>query len=194
MRVGSYFDKAGRLGMSLPEPKHPGYTVEDWKQWDGRWELINGNAYDMTLAPSTEHQRISTRLNAGIFHALEEAKKKSGGECEVFAAPTDVYLDSGVMQPDLLVVCDPAKITPRGIEGPPDLVVEILSPSTASKDWSHKCWAYAAAGVPEYLIVDPDGRFGLLLRLEAGRYEETSRVDWGGIVAILGGRLNVTLG
>ncbi len=181
--------------MSLPERKHSGYTLEDWKHWDGRWELINGDAYDMTPAPSTEHQMISSNLHAVIWNALAEAKQKAGGgDCRIFAAPTDVYLDSGVLQPDLLVVCDPAKITPRGIEGPPDLVVEILSPSTASKDWSHKRWAYAAAGVPEYLIVDPDERFGLLLTLEAGRYEETSRADWGGIVAIFGGKLNVTLG
>ena len=72
--------------------------------------------------------------------------------------------------------------------------MEILSSSTASKDWSHKRWAYAAAGVPEYLIVDPDEQFGLLLRLETGRYEETARVDWGAVVAILGGRVSVTLG
>lgn len=181
--------------MSLPELKHSGYTLEDWKQWEGRWELINGDAYDMTPAPSTHHQEISSNLHAAIWNALGEAKKKAGGgDCKVFAAPTDVYLDSGVVQPDLLVVCDPGKITARGIEGPPDLVVEILSPSTAGKDWSHKRWAYAAAGVLEYLIVDPDERFGVLLKLEGGRYEETSRVEWGGIVAILGGKLSVALG
>ena len=181
--------------MSLPELRHPGYTLEDWKMWDGRWELINGVAYDMTPAPSTNHQGVSSNLHAAIWNALEEAKQKTGGgDCKVFAAPTDVYLDSGVMQPDLLVVCDARKISKRGIEGPPDLVVEILSPSTAGKDWSHKRWAYAAAGVPEYLIVDPDEQFGLLLRLEAGRYEETTRVDWGAVVAILGGKVSVTLG
>ena len=181
--------------MPLPELKHHGYTIEDWKMWDGRWELINGVAYDMTPAPNTDHQRISTRLNAGIFDALKEAKRKSGsGECEVFAAPTDVYLESGVVQPDLLVVCDPTKVSKRGIEGAPDLVVEILSPSTAGKDWSHKRWAYEAAGVREYLIVDPDELVGVLLQLESGRYLEAARVEWGAVVALLGGTLSVTLG
>lgn len=95
--------------------------------------------------------------------------------------------------PDLLVVCDPAKINPRGIEGPPDLVVEILSPSTAAKDIVRKRWTYEAAGVPEYVIVDPDEQVGLLLRLENRRYEEAQRVVWGTVVKLLGGRLSITV-
>jgi Uma2 family endonuclease len=181
--------------MNLPELKHPGYTLEDWKSWEGRWELINGIAYDMTPAPSTEHQQISMTLSARIFAALEESKRKAGGgTCQVFAAPTDVFLESGVVQPDLLVICDPAKVSSRGIEGAPDLVVEILSPATANKDTVRKRWTYEAAGVPEYLIVDPDERVGMLLRLEGGRYEEAARIEWGSLVAFLGGKLNVMLG
>jgi Uma2 family endonuclease len=73
-------------------------------------------------------------------------------------------------------------------------VVEILSPSTAGKDVTRKRWAYEAAGVPEYLIVDPDERVGLLLRLEDGRYEEAARVEWGAVVGLLDGKLPVSLG
>lgn len=181
--------------MGLPQPKHSGYTLDDWKNWEGRWELIHGVAYDMTPAPSLEHQRISSRMNVAIANALEDAKKKaSSGECEILAAPLDVFLESGVFQPDLVVVCDPAKKSERGVEGAPDLVVEILSPRTASKDTVRKRWAYEAAGVPEYLIVDPDERVGVLLRLEAGRYQEAARVEWGAVVALLGGTISVTLG
>lgn len=183
--------------MSLPQLKHPGYTIEDWKTWDGRWELINGVAYDMTPSPSFEHQRVSIRLGAAIFNALEEEKRRSGGgECEVVAAPMDLYLsgEQSVYQPDLMVVCDPSKITQRGIEGAPDLVVEILSPSTANKDTVRKRWSYEGAGVPEYLIVDPDERVGLLLCLEGGRYVEAARIEWGTAVALLGGKLSITLG
>lgn len=181
--------------MGLPQPKHSGYTLADWKGWEGRWELIHGVAYDMTPAPSFEHQRISSRLHIAIGIALVDAKKKAGGgECEVLAAPLDVFLESGVFQPDLVVVCDSAKKSERGIEGAPDLVVEILSPRTASKDTVRKRWAYEAACVPEYLIVDPDERVGVLLRLEAGRYQEAARVEWGAVVALLGGTINVTLG
>ncbi|MBP1627855.1 MAG: Uma2 family endonuclease [Holophagaceae bacterium] len=180
--------------MNLPQPRHPGYSLEDWQTWDGRWELIDGVAYDMTPAPSLEHQRVSTRLSARVFSALEEAKRgHSGAECEVIAAPVDVYLNGGVVQPDLVIVCDPAKKTPRGIEGAPDLVVEILSPNTAGKDHSTKRWMYESAGIPEYLVVDPEERIGILLRLQNGRYQEASRVEWGSVVALLDGKLPVTL-
>jgi Uma2 family endonuclease len=181
--------------MSLPQPKQPRYTFEDWKTWEGRWELINGAAYNMTPAPSLEHQRTVSRLHLAIGNALEAGKLKSGGgECEIFPAPVDVFLGDSVLQPDLLVVCDSAKKSERGIEGAPDLVVEILSPSTANKDTVRKRWTYEAAGVPEYLIVDPDERVGLLLRLENGRYEEAARVEWGAVVALLGARISVVLG
>lgn len=180
--------------MNLPQPQQPGYTLEDWKQWDGRWELIHGVAYDMTPSPGTKHQEVSDRLAFALESALREARKNSGGsDCKLFIAPTDVFLDTGVLIPDLLVVCDPAKISPRGIEGPPDLVVEILSPSTASKDTVRKRWTYEAAGVPEYLIVDPDEQVGLLLRLENRRYEEAQRVAWGTLVGLLGERLSITV-
>lgn len=181
--------------MSLPQLKHPGYTLEDWKSWEGRWELINGVAYDMTPAPSTTHQELVGSMYFQVRGALEEFKRKSGGgSCRVFVSPVDVFLDGGVVQPDLLVVCDPTKISERGIEGAPDLVVEILSPSTAGKDVTRKRWAYESAGVPEYLIVDPNEQVGVLLRLDAGRYEEATRVEWGAVVAILGGKLSITLG
>ena len=181
--------------VSLPQLKHPSYTLEDWRSWEGRWELINGVAYDMTPAPNFEHQRISTKLILAIGIALEEAKRETGGgECEVLAAPLDVFLESGVVQPDLVVVCDPAKKSDRGVEGAPDLVVEILSPSTAGKDVTRKWWLYEAAGVPEYLIVDPVEQRGQLLRLVEGHYRETAHLEWGKVIALLGGKITITLG
>lgn len=182
--------------MGLPQLRHPGYTLEDWKTWEGRWELIDGVAYDMTPSPSTEHQRISSDLHLSIALALREAQKAhGGGDCQIFHAPTDVFLEQGVFIPDLLVVCDPAKISPRGIEGAPDLVIEILSPSTAAKDMTRKRWAYEEAGVPEYLIVDPENRVGVLLRLDhAKRYQEVARIEWGALIELLGGTLSFPLG
>jgi Uma2 family endonuclease len=115
---------------------------------------------------------------------------------EVFSAPIDVFLpgEESLYQSDLVIVCDPSKVASHGIVGVPGLIVEILSPATASRDTVRKRWACEAAGVPEYLIVDPDGRVGLLLRLEEGRYEEAARVEWGSVVGLLGGKLPVTLG
>lgn len=183
--------------MNLPRPKHPGYTLEDWKTWDGRWELIHGVAYDMSPAPTTVHQKLVGSLYFQIRSSFEEAKHGSGGgECEVFVSPLDVFLSPGqVVQPDLVVVCDPSKIALRGIEGAPDLVVEVLSPSTAGKDWSHKRWAYEAAKVLEYLIVDPEEQVAELLRLDTeGHYQTAARVEWGAVVGLLGGTLSLTLG
>ena len=182
--------------MSLPELKQAGYTIEDWKTWDGRWELIHGMAYDMTPSPSPDHQRVSFTLQKAIDAALEDIKHRHKDTCEILSAPLDLFLpkEQSVYQPDLVVVCDPTKITRRGVEGVPDLVVEILSPSTGSRDWSRKRWSYEAAGIPEYLIVDPDEQFGVLLRLEAGRYVEAARVEWGAVLTLLGGKISITLG
>jgi len=184
--------------VSLPQPRHPGYTLEDWKTWEGSWELINGFAfptYGMAPAPGLEHQRVSGRLERAIEAALAERGHRQGGRpCELLHAPLDVYLEAGVFQPDIVVLCDPAKASPRGIEGAPDLVVEILSPGTAGKDWTHKRWAYEASGIPEYLIVDPDGGVGVLLTLTGGRYLETARIPWGSTVALLGGTIRILVG
>ena len=177
--------------MNLPQ-----LTLEDWKQWEGRWELIHGVAYDMPPAPGLEHQRISMQLSLEIANALRIGKKQSGGgDCEVFAAPIDLFLDANVFQPDLLVVCDPAKKKEGGIQGPPELVVEILSRRTSGKDLTTKRWSYEAAKIPEYLILDPEEKVGLLLRLDdQGRYQDAARLKWGDPVTLLEGRITLTLG
>jgi Uma2 family endonuclease len=128
------------------------YTWADYKTWpEGeRWEIIEGVAYNMSPAPSTRHQSIA----GNFFGILRE--KLSGKSCKPFIAPTDVKLsDFDVVQPDILVVCDLAKITPSHIEGPPDLIVEVLSPSTSPKDLREKKRLYQRAGVREYVVVDP---------------------------------------
>ena len=81
-----------RRTLNRPQLRHPGYPREDWKAVEGRWQLINGAAYDMAPAPSTEHQRITAELPVAIVKAREEAKRKSGGGTwEAFFVPTDAY-------------------------------------------------------------------------------------------------------
>ena len=149
----------------------------------------------MTTAPSTEHQAISLSLAARMFAVLELARTKGGGGgCAVFAAPTDVFLASGVVQPDLLIVCAPAEVSARGIEGPPDLVVEILSPTTGQKDLTTRRWLYEAARVPEYLLVYPEERRAERLTLGADRiYQTSDRIEWGGRLSLLSGRVVIPL-
>lgn len=133
--------------------KEEGLTYEDYARLpeDGpRYELADGKLELMSPAPSPEHQRIGVRL-------LFLLQFYCGNEFILLNAPIDVILaPDEVRQPDLLMVHKSREdiITPRGVEGPPDLVVEILSPSTALKDRFVKSEVYARFGVKEYWLVD----------------------------------------
>ena len=139
------------------------FTYGDYRRWDDgeRWELIDGQAWSMSPAPMTRHQRLSRHLFTRLVEFLE------GKPCEAFDAPFDVLLPAGdeaddevdtIVQPDILVICDKAKITEAGARGAPDFIVEILSPSTAKKDLSDKFSLYERHRVREYWAVDPDAQ------------------------------------
>jgi len=153
--------------FALPQDNR--HTWTEYRTWpdDERWEIIDGVAYNMSPAPSTRHQAIVGNLFAYLHRHL------AGKGCRPFMAPTDVRIsETDVVQPDILVVCDPARITPSHIEGAPDLVMEVLSPGTSAKDLREKKWLYQRSGVREYWVVDPlelyvqrflltrDGRYG----------------------------------
>lgn len=148
--------------MSIARNRDDYFTYGDYLAWpeDERWELIDGRAYAMTPAPTTRHQRLVVIL----AHLLETFFENR--QCKVYAAP-DVRLPKGneadeaidtVVQPDLLVVCDAAKVDEKGIRGAPDLVIEILSQSTSDRDLGTKLFLYQKHGVRCYLIVDPWGK------------------------------------
>ena len=135
---------------ALPQDRR--HTWTEYQTWsdDERWELIDGVAYNMSPAPSIRHQRVASNFHGVLYRML------AGKSCRPFMAPTDVRLsETDVVQPDILVICDPGKITPSHIEGAPELVVEILSPGTSAKDLREKKWLYQRAGVREYIVVDP---------------------------------------
>lgn len=155
------------------------YTYEDYYTWDDgkRWELIGGVPYAMPSETLTRHQRISGEVGRQLFNFL-----KGRPCCEVFAAPFDVRLNAGdaddtVVQPDLVVVCDRAKIDDRGCKGAPDLVMEILSPSTARHDRIVKLKLYQQAGVREYWIVDPETKTVQVFLLKDGQYVVAGYTD-----------------
>lgn len=136
--------------MAQPLEKDERFTYQEYLTWnDGeRWELIDGVAYNMSPAPGTRHQGVAGNLYRFL------ADKLAGRPCRAFIAPTDVVLsDYDVVQPDVLVVCDQAKITPANIQGAPDLVVEVLSPSTSLKDLREKMALYEKSAVREYVVV-----------------------------------------
>lgn len=117
-----------------------------------RWERISGIIYDMTPPPSSQHQSIVSSLNGEFYTYLKEKP------CKVFPAPFGVWLEDdndNYVEPDITIVCDPSKIKIKGCVGVPDLVVEVLSPTTALKDKRVKLRTYRLSGVREYWIVDP---------------------------------------
>lgn len=141
---------------ALPEKKQGQYTIEDVEALPGdqRVELLDGVIYDLG-APSVVHQIILGELIVS-FHAQIAA---CGRDCQVLFAPTDVQIAKDLftmVQPDLLIVCDRDILTRKRIVGAPDLLVEILSPSTRALDMELKLWKYKDTGVREYWIVDPD--------------------------------------
>ncbi|MBF0524367.1 MAG: Uma2 family endonuclease [Deltaproteobacteria bacterium] len=152
------------------------FTYADYLEWpeDERWELIEGQAFDMTPAPSPQHQQMLVELARQIANFLV------GRACVVYVAPFDVRLPEGdeddlriktVVQPDIAVICNRSKIDARGSRGAPDFVVEIISPSSASKDQITKTALYEKKGVKEYWIIRPSDNT-LIIRLlgENGQY------------------------
>ncbi len=128
-----------------------------------RYELIAGEVH-VTPAPSPLHQRLVQRL-------LRTLEDHFHPPAEVLVSPIDVILTPhDVVQPDLVVVADPAQVSERGIEGAPLIVVEVISPATAQYDRSTKAQRYAALGVRHYWVADPAIRQVECYRLEAGAY------------------------
>ena len=161
------------MGVALRKEKH--YTYADYLTWpdDARYELIDGEAFLMSPAPLVEHQEVAGE----VFRQL--ANQLDGQPCRPYIAPVDVRLPrtdeadaaiDTVVQPDVLVVCDPSKIDRRGVRGAPDWVLALLSPSTAAHDQIAKRGTYERAGVREYWLVHPGDRTLTVYLLENGRY------------------------
>ena len=134
--------------------KHKNYTLQDYLQWpdEERWEIIDGAAYNMTPAPSIKHQILVDNIHGSL-------KKHPENKCFTGFAPIDVVLDEhNVVQPDVLVVCDKAKITEKNVQGAPDLVVEVVSPSDRVREVEDKTRAWVEAGARAVWVAWPNTR------------------------------------
>jgi len=154
--------------MAIRQVQEHYNTYEDWQKTkhddQSRIELVDGEIY-MLASPSSRHQAISREIFGQLYMFLQ------GKICKLFAGPIDVRLDKDtVVVPDIIVVCDPKKITRDGIEGAPDLIVEILSPSTSRRDRITKFSLYRRTGVPEYWIVDPVENTLTVHQLDRNKY------------------------
>ena len=156
------------------------YTYADYLTWwdDKRRELIDGFIKIMSPAASFPHADISSN----IHYTLKAHIKKNRGECKVLTAPFDVRLPVNgktlnneiftVVQPDICVVCDKSKLDRRGCLGAPDMIVEILSPSSLKRDMTEKFPLYERAGVREYWVVNPDApSVNVFLLQNDGQYD-----------------------
>ncbi len=175
--------------MGLPRRDHKRHSYADYLGWpeDVRYELIDGIAYLMAPAPNLEHQDIAGEIYYQLRQALEDKP------CRAFVAPVDVRLPKAdepdgtidtVVQPDVLVVCDGSKLDRRGVRGAPDLVVEVLSPATASHDQIVKRRVYERAGVREYWLVHPLDRIVTIYRLADGEYGKPDVQELSGETAL----------
>jgi len=151
------------------------YTYAEYLSWPGneRYQLIDGEAFLMAPAPAVRHQTVVMEVSSQAHVALK------GTPCQVFTAPLDVRLPKvdemdeqidTVVQPDILVVCDPKKVDERGVRGAPDWVVEVLSPFTAGLDHVKKRRIYEQAGVREYWLIQPMDRVLTVYTLVDGQY------------------------
>ncbi|MBA2490431.1 MAG: Uma2 family endonuclease [Gammaproteobacteria bacterium] len=191
--------------MGLPLRDAQRHTYREYRTWpeDVRYELIDGMAYAMA-PPVRIHQRVMLEMARQIAGALEDSP------CEVNVAPFDVRLPDGIesdddvltaVQPDIVVVCDPDKLDTYGCRGAPDIVIEVLSPSTAAHDQTVKLAAYERHGVKEYWLVHPADRIVTVYSWANGGYSRPAisefegtltsnavpmiSIDWARIVARL---------
>lgn len=159
------------------------YTYADYLNWDDgeRREIIDGEVYNMSPAPRRIHQKISGNLFRKIGNYLD------GKTCQAYTAPFDVRLPltkdnsdikiDTVVQPDIVVVCDQSKLDDWGCIGVPDLVIEIISESTANKDLKIKFNLYEKVGVKEYWIVFPDEKIIQIYKLVNNEYGKPEVYD-----------------
>lgn len=145
----------------------PHYTVEDYQHWEGDWELIDGLAISMSPSPFGHHERIVTRL---AFELRLQIRDKQC-LCELYTNLDWIVSDNTVFRPDLMAVCGDQP--DKHLHSAPALAVEVLSPSTRLRDLTLKRDRFMAAGVADYLAIDPEMRSVTHYHHEgAGEYRE----------------------
>jgi Uma2 family endonuclease len=162
--------------VNEPDLEYGNYSYADYLKWQMEEvvELIKGKIFKKAAAaPKRIHQKVSGELFLRLGNFLK------GQKCQVYSAPFDVRFPKAskadhkihdVVQPDICVVCDPAKLDERGCIGAPDLIVEILSPGNSKTELKHKFELYESNGVREYWIIHAETQDLLIYRLTDGKY------------------------
>ncbi len=147
----------------------PHYTYEDYCNWEGRWELIDGIPFAMSPAPTPKHQLVGGNLITEFNIALKKVKCK---KCKVYEFIDVKFSEDTILQPDVCIVCEP--ITKHFLDFPATLVVEILSPATAFKDRNSKFFLYEKMGIKYFLIVDIERQIIEINTLHSQQYQLTT--------------------
>ena len=148
---------------------HPQYTYSDYVQWEGDWELIEGEAWAMAPAPSIEHQSISLTIASMLKQALEMCPA-----CKALME-VDYKIDEfTTLRPDVLVACHIPRKAPY-VDHTPEMIFEVVSPSTKQKDRTVKYRIYRDNGVKYYILVDPKATLAEIYELDerSGEYRLT---------------------
>ncbi len=151
------------------------YNYQDYKNWpdDERWEIIDGEAYNMSPSPKKRHQIISRNITWKVGSQSDKLK-----DCSFYEAPMDVIFDDfNIVQPDIFIVCEENKNADYVVDIPA-VIIEIISSSTAYKDTKIKKDLYEKFGVKEYVIIFPELELVERYVLENSSYGAPERYNW----------------
>jgi Uma2 family endonuclease len=153
----------------IPDLYIPTYTINDWKLWEGDWELIKGTPVAMAPSPFNKHQLMSGDLYTWFNMALRKGKPSCN--CKAQYEQDWIIDETNAVRPDISISCD--KLDPDGhITKPPVLIVEVFSKSTQLKDRNTKFNLYEFCGVKYYLMADPDTMSIEVYELIDNKYRE----------------------
>ncbi|BBP44279.1 Uma2 family endonuclease [Thiosulfativibrio zosterae] len=146
--------------MSLAYLEH--YTIRDYAAWDGDWELIQGAPYAMSPSPSISHQRLEQSIAAQLFDGLKQCL-----QCEVLSEVDWQIAEDTVVRPDILIACD---IQGEKLTQTPELIVEVVSATSAKRDEQIKFELYQKEGVKTYVLAYPEHQVAKVYVLKEGRF------------------------
>ena len=139
------------------------YTYDDYKMWEGNWELIDGIAYAMAPSPLINHQAISSEITFELISSVRNCK-----DCLVVIEQDWKIDETTVLKPDIALICN--ETNKAYITKTPLIVVEIVSKSTATRDEKYKFDIYKKEGVPFYVLIYPDDLRAKIYKLEGNEY------------------------
>jgi len=151
--------------MSVLRVEDINYTYEDYKAWEGNWELYNGIAVAMAPAPMTKHQSLASSIIAEFYLQLDNCEA-----CEVLGEVDYKVSNNTILRPDIALVCD--EESQSYLTKAPEIIVEIISPSTAKRDEVYKFDIYKDEKVKYYIIIYPDDLYAKVYKLDDKEYDK----------------------